>query len=62
MADSADEAADLHELVMSISIANTKVKVFTRPHTGNCYNCYQSISDGGFCDTDCRDDFEMRNR
>ena len=32
------------------------------PFTGECHNCGESIRVGKFCDSDCRDDFERRER
>jgi len=32
------------------------------PITGQCYNCGESIGAREFCDADCRDDYERRER
>ena len=30
--------------------------------TGLCWNCSETINEGAFCDTDCRDDHQQRER
>lgn len=52
-------------------IANEQVEAFTRAAlshrkpvllpVGRCYNCDEKIS-GVYCDADCRDDHELRQR
>lgn len=33
------------------------------PPTGSCHNCGEAVlSDSRFCDKDCRDDFEKREK
>jgi ribosomal protein L32 len=33
------------------------------PHTGECHNCGETVApDRLFCDVDCRDDYDRRQR
>lgn len=32
------------------------------PFTGRCYNCDALLGVGSFCDSDCRDDHQLRKK
>lgn len=59
MADVADQAADYQEKMIAEAIKLRKQQPIG---TGFCNNCFEPIDVGRFCDCDCRDDFEKRNR
>lgn len=59
MADIADRAGEIEELNTGIAIKQRKSEL---KFIGVCYNCSDSIKSGVFCDADCRDDFEKRER
>ncbi|MBM7070901.1 DUF2116 family Zn-ribbon domain-containing protein [Shewanella sp. 202IG2-18] len=62
MSDNADIAADLQEqhIKAALSSRDTSPKL---KFTGYCHNCEESLKEGErFCDADCRDDFEQRQR
>ena len=63
MSDFIDEATDLSQLMLDIAIKNARANKYALPYTGACHNCRESVpSPAQFCDTDCRDDWTMRNR
>jgi hypothetical protein len=60
MADEADLAQQISEQMIELQ---TKNRVVTRMEfTGFCYNCESSVQHALFCDKDCRDDYEHRQR
>ena len=58
MADDADRASETEQVQLRAAIARREP---VQPHTGFCFNCEEPC-DGAYCDKDCRDDFERRNR
>ncbi|EDS8889467.1 hypothetical protein GQC79_004435 [Salmonella enterica] len=60
MADEADIASEM-ELLWTDAALSGLVR-HALPETGRCYNCDEVISAGLFCDADCRDDYEKRER
>ena len=61
MSDDADRAEERQEEVIADALAAVKREP-SMPFTGLCYNCDGTINRGCFCDADCRDDFERRER
>lgn len=60
MADSADIAYENEQFSMSIRLKN---RIRNRlPEAGFCYNCGEPVKTGLFCDGDCREDYEKRER
>jgi hypothetical protein len=61
MADDADLAQHISEQIIELQ---TKNRVVTRMEfTGFCYNCEEPVKMAAlFCDKDCRDDYEHRER
>jgi hypothetical protein len=59
--DLSDRATAREEEILqdSLSAVARRPKM---PFTGRCYNCDEVIERGSFCDADCRDDFEHRQR
>ncbi|AZS56747.1 hypothetical protein C5E18_11750 [Pectobacterium parmentieri] len=54
-----DQANELVELTIQHALANRPPPpVFT----GKCRNCGETISAGNYCDKDCREDYEKRER
>ena len=45
-----------------IELAMQNRKSVALADLGICHYCSEPISDGHFCDADCRDDFEQINR
>ncbi|EMJ2321931.1 hypothetical protein V7L32_002319 [Salmonella enterica] len=60
MADEIDIASDNERMRLSVALAERERHPL--PETGHCHNCDEIISAGLFCDTDCRDDYEKRER
>ncbi|RDE25171.1 hypothetical protein DV711_06335 [Motiliproteus coralliicola] len=61
--DFADQASDLTEFLTGIALQNAKGAANRLRPTGYCHNCDEPL--GGepyFCDGDCRDDWEKRER
>ena len=62
MSDSADLAADSHEIQINALISQRSAEPHL-PIIGKCHNCKEPLPKGErFCDADCRDDFEKRQR
>ncbi|HEN3250036.1 TPA: hypothetical protein U5D40_002554 [Yersinia enterocolitica] len=61
MCDEIDQAQKLEQLNIDIGIANRKP---TMTFTGRCHfsECRQPIALGLFCDSGCRDDYEIDER
>ncbi|EBV5493267.1 TPA: hypothetical protein ACF67X_004321 [Salmonella enterica] len=60
MADEADIASEVEQLRTDAALSNRERHAL--PETGYCHNCGERISTGLFCDADCRDDYEKRER
>lgn len=58
--DIADKANDTMQ--MNLEVALTHRKQGDLQPMGRCYNCDELIENGAFCDPDCRDDYEKRER
>lgn len=64
MADIADLAAEREQFDTARAIAAARQPVPAAPvPCGQCYNCDAGVGAGAlFCDTDCRDDWQMRRK
>ncbi|ECJ7974242.1 TPA: hypothetical protein G8W54_002657 [Salmonella enterica] len=60
MADEADIASESEQLRTDAALSGRERHAL--PETGHCHNCDEIISAGLFCDADCRDDYEKRER
>ncbi|ECA2717288.1 hypothetical protein EJW09_11070 [Salmonella enterica subsp. enterica serovar Braenderup] len=60
MADEIDIASDNEQVRLSVALSERERHPL--PEMGHCHNCNEIISAGLFCDTDCRDDYEKRER
>lgn len=61
MADEADTAGEKTELFLRAALSNKKNE--GPVPCGYCYNCGETLTgDARFCDTDCRDDWERREK
>ncbi|MFA5826157.1 MAG: hypothetical protein WC825_09320 [Gallionellaceae bacterium] len=61
MTDTVDQAQKFEELRRKIALKEQAAKP-AMPFKGECYNCEAPIAVGCFCDVDCRDDFELREK
>lgn len=60
--DEADIAQDHIEKTLALQIAQARAKSGQQP-TGECLNCSEPLADGRrFCCTECREDFEVREK
>ncbi len=59
--DIADEAQDLTDLELDLALKNLKQEHVLQA-TGSCYYCDDYVDSGLFCDSDCRDDYEVMLR
>lgn len=61
--DPSDHASELEQRERDILLAQHKerAKHALQP-TGYCYNCEEPVEKGLFCNSDCRDDFEFRQK
>lgn len=59
MADDVDRVTEREEHLMKLLIAKRKP---VEQHTGRCLNCEEPTSVGVYCDSDCRVDYEQRER
>lgn len=58
-----DAACDREEKDRELALALARQGVEIIPVTGKCHNCSASVPNGHrFCDVDCRDDWQLRNR
>lgn len=57
--DIVDQASDHTEQLLQVALANKKKELRQK---GVCYNCDEPLPTGAFCDPDCRDDYEKRDR
>lgn len=61
--DIIDQAADREQMDRDLAIAASHRHAPALTPVGVCYNCESSVPDGAcFCDRDCRDDYERRQR
>jgi hypothetical protein len=57
MADFADQAQDLQDLLLMKSLQKQR-KVKPTPFSGACLSCEEPIDKGRYCDRYCREDHE----
>lgn len=57
--DDLEAAALTTDLLVTAALSHRKKEL---PTTGRCLNCDEPTGTQRFCDVDCRDDFEKRNR
>ena len=62
MTDEIDRACEAEEWFRSQALDNRLVIADAMTFTGSCYNCEAPIEHGSFCDTDCRDDYQLRKK
>jgi|RifOxyD3_1024039.scaffolds.fasta_scaffold12496_2 hypothetical protein len=62
MTDEIDRACEAEEWFRSQALDNRQVMADAMPFTGQCYNCELTIDSGSFCDVDCRDDYDLREK
>lgn len=60
-ADQIDDGSETAEFLLQVALNNAGKYKFL-PFVGRCYNCESRLSDSNFCDSDCRDDYEKRNK
>lgn len=60
MTDEVDIASEVERLRTEAVLSYREHHIL--PETGHCYNCGECIHAGLFCDADCRDDYEKRER
>ena len=60
MADFADDAAEITENYLQVALQNAREQPRQHPFIGICRNCDEPVSEGAFCDADCRDDYQRR--
>jgi len=62
-ADQIDTACEREEKDRELLVALARQATVQLPATGECHNCFASVPEGHrFCDSDCRDDWDLRNR
>lgn len=61
MPDIVDQAAELEEWYRGQALDAVAAQD-VMPQVGICYNCGEAVSVGCFCDSDCRDDYELREK
>lgn len=55
--------ADIAEASIEIHLAAARLRRLpVLPHTGRCHNCDAEVGESLFCDQDCRDDWQRRER
>jgi len=59
--DDIDRAAEAEEWYRSQALEAAALHERMTP-TGFCYNCDEVLFMGCFCDADCRDDFQLREK
>jgi len=61
--DIVDIAQDTERLLFRAALSSTLQAGDSTPPCGRCYNCDAYVSPGArFCDADCRDDHQRRDR
>jgi hypothetical protein len=60
MANEADQASEIEELFLSVSLANSRNQSVDSPKAkGACLNCEDKLAPPlRWCDSDCRDDWQ----
>lgn len=61
MTDQIDQAQEHEQMRRDIALREQAAKP-KMPFTGQCHNCEAPIKAGCFCDADCRDDYEQREK
>jgi hypothetical protein len=63
MPDIADIASEREQLETALAIATARRAPPATPQPmGYCHNCDEPIDGAAFCDVDCRDDWQARQR
>lgn len=64
MPDFADLAAEREQIDTERAISAARAGSSAEPvPCGQCHNCLEPVGEGArFCDADCRDDWQQRNR
>lgn len=62
MPDIIDTANDLADLHLEAAIENQRIQATRMQWSGRCYNCQEPVGNTLFCDKDCAEDFERRNK
>lgn len=57
--DAVDNAQKLEQQNIELALQKRNKEL---PFIGACHYCSEPISDGHFCDSDCRDDYQQINR
>ena len=52
-----DRAEEAEQRFRDMAIATKRPEL---KHCGACYNCSEPLSQGVFCDSNCRDDYDKR--
>lgn len=60
--DEIDRAAEAEEWFRSQALDNRDIAASVLPFTSQCYNCDEPLTVGSFCDPDCRDDYQLREK
>jgi hypothetical protein len=61
-ADILDVASEYEENQREMALAQARANAAKLTITGRCYNCEEEVGQQLFCDVDCREDFEFRDR
>lgn len=62
MTDQIDQAQEFEQMRRDIALRERVKTKPALPLKGECYNCEATIARGCFCDADCRDDYERREK
>lgn len=62
MADVVDLATDEQQLQQDRRIEEIRRSSVVKRETGYCLNCEELLTVGSFCDCDCQQDYEKRQR
>lgn len=62
MVDILDVASEYEEKQREMALARALANATKLTITGRCYNCEEEVGQKLFCDVDCREDFEFRDR
>lgn len=62
-----DQATEQEEKAREMALAQVRNKAPVLQPNGSCFNCLAEFTDndlaaGCFCDADCRDDWQLRNK
>lgn len=58
MADICDTASDAQDIFLQQSLAKQRATSVAQKSSPNCLFCEEPITEGRFCDSDCRDDYQ----